>query len=115
MSGTHGGEQAPRTFLHDGREWVVLDGGRSLTGTGHLAPAPLRLLQFAHADTPDSPLLEVTASPRPVAELHDSELVELLSHARDVPEYAPPDEASTSGRRLRTSGPRGRDRQRGRR
>ncbi len=102
-----------RTFHHDGRDWLVLDGGRALTGHGHLEPARLRLIQFADAAEPDKPLMEAVAGPRPIDSLHDSELVELLRRAREVPEYGPPDESSRSGRRIRTGGPRGRERRRG--
>jgi len=102
----------PRRFEYDGDEWLVIDGGRSLTGSGHLAPAPLRLVQFARSGQPDKPLLECMAPPRPISDLHDAELVDLIRIARQVPEYAPPDESSRSGRRIRTGGPGGRKDQR---
>ena len=111
------GEERPerRTIRWDDRDWVVLDGGRALTGHGHLKPAPIRLVQFADAADPEQrPLLEALTTPRPVENLHDSELLDLIARAREVPEYAPPDESSRSGRRIRSAGDRGRDRPRGR-
>ncbi|HUF69834.1 MAG TPA: hypothetical protein VMM79_14415 [Longimicrobiales bacterium] len=107
------GSSGRRILHHEGREWVVRDGGRALTGHGHLRPARLRLIQFAHADAPDIPVMEVIAPPGPVEALHDSELIELLGRARDVPEYSAPDESSRSGRRIRSGGPRGRERRPG--
>jgi hypothetical protein len=81
-----------RTLQWDGRDWVVLDGGRALTGHGHLKPAPIRLVQFADAADPEQrPLLEAITPPRPADELYDSELIDLIAGAREVPEYAPPD------------------------
>jgi hypothetical protein len=107
--------QEPRSIRWNDRDWVVLDGGRAITGHGHLKPARIRLIQFADAANPDQPLLEIVASPRPVDELHDSELIDLIARARDVPEYGPPDESSRSGRRIRSGGPHGREKPRGHR
>jgi hypothetical protein len=105
----------PRTIRWDDRDWVVLDGGRALTGHGHLEPARIRLIQFADATNPGVPLLEALAPPGPVDEMHDSELLDMIARARQVPVYGPPDESSRSGRRIRSGGAHGNDGTRGRR
>lgn len=80
-SGT-GWEPPSRTFEHEGREWVVILVGQTLTGFPPDAGAPLMNLRFAPAEAPDQPERELLCVGRGLDALFDEELRHYLERAR---------------------------------
>jgi len=79
-----GPEEAPgRTFQHEGVPWTVHIGGVGVAGTGRFALTGLQLLRFTR-DGDARPEREIVTALRDPADLHDTELIELLQGSRPI-------------------------------
>lgn len=71
-----------RTFEHQGREWVVILAGQTVTGLPSDPGAPLMQLHFAPADDPENPEKELLCVGRDLDGPYDEELRQYLERAR---------------------------------
>lgn len=92
-----------RALEIDGEEWIVREQGRTRSGAGSDAGAPLLYLVFARGSDPARPVRHMTAVGRALMELDDVHLRELWDRSKP---HTPPSEPDT-GRPTR-SGPKGR-------
>ena len=73
-----------REFACDGQRWVLTVMGNGRTGSDWLTTGRLLIAYFAHAQTPGEAVLETWLVPGPLADLYESQLVDLLRSARPI-------------------------------